>query len=206
MKKKTRKKNPERITQAWLEKRVGLINSMMGNPETAYTKTASGLKQNAGHLYIDSAYGGVGLERMSTSGADTVSGGHVPKRELSNFMDGFIAALRLIDRQKRGLNPARKKTVRKKTTRKKNSVGAVKPKGFIIVTFIRVYNSLGYALDSNGARMDFRKGNAKVWKTKSGADKAAQTVANGWGESVAVFPVNTSERQILSLIGKQKVK
>lgn len=120
-KKAGRKKNPERITQAWLEKRVALINDMMGNPEAAYTRGADGgLKNNQGHLYIDHAYGGVGLEEMGRSGANAISGGHVPKRELNTFLDGMIGALRLLDQRKRGRNPAtRKRATKKRATKKR---------------------------------------------------------------------------------------
>ena len=265
--KKKRKGNPQRITQAWLEKRVGLINQMLKRPETAYTQTKDGLKSNAGHFYIDSAYGGVGLEMMAKGGgAHAINGGHVPKRELSNFMDGFIAAIREIQ-SSRVSNPSKRKAkAKKKTTRKKNPkdtdrvfyasnavysvefngngwyvfrndnygthvehfagpgdkgkkdaisylkalkkhtaaapkknpVGAVKSKGFIIASFAPIYNEVVYALDSKGARMDFRKTNAKVWKTENGAGAAAVNIANGWGEPVIVAPVNTSVKQIES--------
>jgi len=96
------RKNPDRITTAWLEKRIGLVNDMLGRPATAYTKLKSGkLKQNKGHLYIDHAYGGVGVEEMLDHGVNDISGGHEPKRELNNFINGMIAAIRLIENKRR---------------------------------------------------------------------------------------------------------
>lgn len=95
-------KNPDRITQAWLDKRVDLLNDMLGRPKTQYTKKAGGgLIGNGGHLFIDHAYGGVKVAEMSGGGTgeNNISDGYVPKRELNNFINGMIAAARLAERK-----------------------------------------------------------------------------------------------------------
>lgn len=77
----------QRITQKFLEKRVKMINELK-NIETGY---------NIKDCYhLDSAYGGVALYQYtgnSGSVRDISRMGHVPKRELSTFIDGFLAAM-----------------------------------------------------------------------------------------------------------------
>ena len=91
-----------------------------------------------------------------------------------------------------------KKRGKKKAARKKNPVTGTKPKGFIVASFAPVYNEVVYALDNKGARMDFRKTNAKVWKTQNGASAAAVDIASNWGEPCIVAPINASVKQIES--------
>jgi hypothetical protein len=184
MRKKKRKGNPERITQSWLEKRVALINSMMGNPEAAYTKQGSGaggsLKQNQGHLYIDHAYGGVGLEEMARSGANAVSGGHVPKRELNTFLDGMIAALRLIDQRKRGRNPLKRRVVRKRQKPKK--------KDYVIFRIADKKNVMFLAVNSNWV------GKASKGKFVSDNLAYAKRIAGDVANQYRRDPIGVAER------------
>ena len=98
----------------------------------------------------------------------------------------------------RGMNPVKKTARKKKAARKKNPVAGTKPKGFIVASFAPVYNEVVYALDNKGARMDFRKTNAKVWKTQNGASAAAVDIASNWGEPCIVAPINASVKQIES--------
>lgn len=189
MKRKKRKGNPERITQQWLEKRLALVNSMMGNPEAAYTDTGSGLKQNQGHLYIDHAYGGVGVEEMARSGANAVSGGHVPKRELNTFIDGMIAALRLIDQRKRGRNPCGKK----KVTRKKNCAGRKKNPGLFVVgrllgNKVSFFNG-GYPLTGVWGT----RAKAAKYNLQSDGVKAAEAYLRKHNAKFSVFVIPASE-------------
>ncbi len=96
--------NPDRITTAWLEKRIGLVNDMLGRPKTQYTeKAGGGLTGNRGHLFIDHAYGGVKVAEMAGGGTgeNNISEGYVPKKELNNFINGMIAAIRLIENKRR---------------------------------------------------------------------------------------------------------
>lgn len=107
-----RKKNPERITDAWLTKRVGLLNDMLKRPKTQYTeKTGGGLTGNRGHLFIDHAYGGVKVAMMAGNGTGehNISDGYVPKRELNNFINGMIAGVREAQ-SGRKQNPAKRST------------------------------------------------------------------------------------------------
>ncbi len=128
-----RKTNPERITAAWLKKRVGLLNDMLDRPTTAYTKKADGgLTGNRGHLFIDNAYGGVKVAEMSGGGTgeNNISDGYVPKKELNNFINGMIAGVREAQAGRKQ-NPTHKKTPgysagfklgKKKKGRKKNPI------------------------------------------------------------------------------------
>ena len=102
----------ERITQAWLNKRVGLLNDMLGRPKTQYTKKAGGgLTGNKGHLFIDHAYSGVKVAMMAGNGTGehNISDGYVPKRELNNFINGMIAGVREAQAGRKQ-NPAKRKT------------------------------------------------------------------------------------------------
>lgn len=180
VKKKTRSKakrkgNPQRITQAWLEKRVALINDMMGNPEAAYTRGADGgLKNNQGHLYIDHAYGRVGLEEMGRSGANAISGGHVPKRELNNFLDGMIAALRLLDQRKRGRNPTAEEMFTPGFKPGKKKKKKVTRTGYNIFGFNR-QGEIRYVIKNNHPIVTLglvkTRTSGNVYKTKSAAKK-----------------------------------
>jgi len=86
-----------RVTEKQLEAVVDRINRIMGTPLTPYTKTEQGIKPNANNYHIDHAYGGVQLCKMSSregcTGIDFTSGGHVPKRELMNYMQAFISGI-----------------------------------------------------------------------------------------------------------------
>ena len=52
------------------------------------------------------------------TGENNISDGYVPKKELNNFINGMIAAVRLVENKKR--NPSRRKKSQKKITRRKN--------------------------------------------------------------------------------------
>lgn len=85
-----------RITIKNLEYQVGRINQITGNPETAYTRIDGKLVANVGHYHLDEAYGGIKLVRMDNDrgGISLVSrDGYGTKRQLSTWMDAFIAGL-----------------------------------------------------------------------------------------------------------------
>lgn len=89
----------ERITEMQLEAVASRINRILGTPETSYTKCADGtIKPNANNYHISYAYGGAQLQKMSSregcTGIDfTLPSGHVPKRELMQAMQAFIAGI-----------------------------------------------------------------------------------------------------------------
>lgn len=94
----------ERITQKDLEYLVKRINEVTGSPKTPYTQTKKAvlgrnyqravIKGNVGNYHLSYAYGGVQLVRMvnQSGGIETISRPcHVPKRELYNWMQAFLA-------------------------------------------------------------------------------------------------------------------
>lgn len=75
-----------RITQKDLERQVNTINELTDNPK-GYEK---------GSYILDYAYGGVKLAKIvnDAGGQTNISnGGYGTKRELYNFMNGFILGL-----------------------------------------------------------------------------------------------------------------
>jgi hypothetical protein len=89
----------ERITQKNLEYLVKRINEITGSPAESWTRKSNGdYSANVGNYHLDYAYGGVSLERMTrtTGSVNMISGiGHVPKRELYNWMRAFLAGIEL---------------------------------------------------------------------------------------------------------------
>ena len=97
----------ERITQKDLEYLVKRINEVTGSPMSSYTQTQKAIlasenqkyqravvKGNIDNYHLDYAYGGVQLVRMGneSGGIETISRRcHVPKRELYNWMQAFLA-------------------------------------------------------------------------------------------------------------------
>ena len=86
-----------RITNKLLEKRVELLNNMLDRPTEPYQQIDGKLKANIGNIYLDHAYGGVGLYEMANDGGGVknITYGHMTKRELDNFITGMLSALRL---------------------------------------------------------------------------------------------------------------
>ena len=88
----------ERITKATLERMVAHINGITGSPEHAYTRTdEGGLQANIGCYTLSCAYGGYSLERIVNEhgGVTSISGlGHVPARELYNYIRAFVDGYR----------------------------------------------------------------------------------------------------------------
>lgn len=207
MKRKTRKKNPARVTDAWLKKRIALVNEMLGRPQAQYTKKADGgLTGNRGHLFIDNAYGGVKVAEMAGNGTgeNDISNGYVPKRELNNFIDGMIAAVRLMER---GKNP-----VRKKATRKKNPKRSAKSHLWQIALF-QPHNHVIYFYGGvSSGRIAYTQQRAKgiLFKTKKLAADVAETIPEFYRSklkfNVAVVPENMTLPQLRKGLGITKEK
>lgn len=87
----------DRITDKMLDKLAERINVATGSPLTSYTRDGDGrMRANIGNYHISHAYGGVCLHRMSNEGGGVttpLSHGHVPKRELWNAMQSFLAGI-----------------------------------------------------------------------------------------------------------------
>ena len=87
-----------RITQKDLDLKVNLLNEITGSPLTGWTRTDGKNTANIGHFYISQAYGGVNLVRNVNSGggvSETLSCGHMPKKELYQMLCAFIAGIEL---------------------------------------------------------------------------------------------------------------
>jgi len=91
-----------RITKKQLETSADYLNRITGNPETAYTRDDSGkFTANIGNYHISYAYGGACLHQMMNEGGGVtcpIEHCHVPKRELWDKMQAFIAGIELAKR------------------------------------------------------------------------------------------------------------
>ena len=84
------------ITRENLENLVNRINELTNSPLEYSDKTILHFKANIGHYYLDGAYGGWKLARItSESGgqADISTIGYVSKGDLHNFMQAYISGL-----------------------------------------------------------------------------------------------------------------
>lgn len=80
----------ERITQAMLNRQVGLLNQETGNPAEYYTDG----KANVGNYHLDGAYGSVSLvQTCNESGGVRTIFGFGAKRELYNQIQAFRMGL-----------------------------------------------------------------------------------------------------------------
>lgn len=85
-----------RISQSNLQAVVDRINRLTNSPMTPYTKLENGKHvANIGNYHLDGAYGGYGLVRMHNDGGgvQSIIGGHMPKRDLYDRMQSFIAGI-----------------------------------------------------------------------------------------------------------------
>ena len=86
----------KRITKKLLQARIETINSILGMPETPYTRTNEGFKANIGNFSLSQAYGGYCVHRMCNEhgGVSTpIWAGHIPAREAYERICAFIAGL-----------------------------------------------------------------------------------------------------------------
>jgi hypothetical protein len=81
----------DRIKREELDRMAELINKMTGSP----------CDYGVGNYYINRAYGGYCLERMSNESggcSDVFRCGHVPARDLYNRMRAYIDGLEMAER------------------------------------------------------------------------------------------------------------
>lgn len=87
----------DRITQRDIGIICGCINKKTGSPSAQYTRTSDGkYNANIGCYYLSYAYGGVKLERISSSGGgctDISQQGFDTKRKLYDWMRAFLDGL-----------------------------------------------------------------------------------------------------------------
>ncbi len=85
-----------RITKDNLQNLCTTINRAAGTPLAPYTKHGDTFTPNANCYHLDGAYGGWGLVQMCEKGTGVrdVIGGHMPKRELYDKMQVFLAGMR----------------------------------------------------------------------------------------------------------------
>jgi hypothetical protein len=97
----------DRITQAHLEAKVGILNRMLGRPEAPYLPDGpmmpgSGHRYVAqvGNLHLDGAYGGWRVDVMGnlSGGVHTLWGDYCTKREAADRLSAMIAILREAER------------------------------------------------------------------------------------------------------------
>jgi hypothetical protein len=86
----------DRITEKHLQALCDRLNRITNSPETPYKKDGNQFIAQIGNYHLDFAYGGVELVRMSNLGGgvdNPLRTGHVPKRELYNRMQAYIAGM-----------------------------------------------------------------------------------------------------------------
>lgn len=84
----------KRVTEADLQNLVNYLNKLTGNPVDYMTDG----KNNVGHYFISSAYGGHQLQQLVSEGGATIApigGGFFPKRELYSMIDRYIVRLQI---------------------------------------------------------------------------------------------------------------
>jgi len=83
----------QRITKNILEKRVALVNDLLGNaqePWQADRDSNGNLVPNPGCHYIAGAYGGYRLEEMCNGGGARDISPRLTKRELYEWINAYI--------------------------------------------------------------------------------------------------------------------
>ena len=83
----------QRITKDILEKRVALVNDLLGNaqePWQAERDSKGNLVPNPGCNYISGAYGGYRLEEMCKGGGCRDISPRLTKRELYDWINAYI--------------------------------------------------------------------------------------------------------------------
>jgi hypothetical protein len=89
----------ERITKSRLDHRINILNQMLRLPATAYTKQEDGsLKQNEGHIYIQSVYNGYAIEQMCASGSRNVRERIFTARECWEVLGGMIEGVYMVSK------------------------------------------------------------------------------------------------------------
>lgn len=85
-----------RITNAMLDQLIDHLNKITGNNLKPWERVDGRNKANIGNYHLSGAYGGVSLHKMvNESGGirDVFSCGHVPKRDLYNRINSYIAGI-----------------------------------------------------------------------------------------------------------------
>ena len=85
-----------RITKKLLQSRIETINSILGMPETPYTRTEDKFSANIGNFSLSQASGGFCVHRMcnENGGVSTpIWAGHISSREAYERICAFIAGL-----------------------------------------------------------------------------------------------------------------
>jgi hypothetical protein len=90
----------QRITDGMIEARIDTINRMLGH------ETVPVPYSTIGGVVRASAYGGTGVHRYNNEfgGVSDLFGGYSTKREVYNFLQGMIQALRIVEDQKKALD------------------------------------------------------------------------------------------------------
>ena len=77
-----------RLTCEIVDAKAATVNTLLGTPE----------RSHVGHVYVQGAYGGYSVRRMTTGGGETGIGnaGYGTLREAAQVLDGMIEGIRLV--------------------------------------------------------------------------------------------------------------
>jgi len=83
------------VTKKQLENQVYLLNKVTNSPLSPYSPNGDGTHHhNPGNYHLSGAYGGWQLCRMADGGgANDITSGHIPKRELSELIDIYTRGI-----------------------------------------------------------------------------------------------------------------
>ena len=87
-----------RISIKQLEQQVNYLNEITNQPATPWSRVDNRSRANIGNYHLSQAYGGVCLHQMANLGGGVtcpLSQGHIPKRELMDKLQAFIAGIEL---------------------------------------------------------------------------------------------------------------
>ena len=87
-----------RITESDLERKALLINKKTGSPVERFSQEGESWKSQAGHYYVEKAYGGYALSRIVKHGGEQNVFSHASRytrRELFGLMDAYLKGIEL---------------------------------------------------------------------------------------------------------------
>ena len=85
-----------RITKAWLERRVTMVNTLLERPVALYNAGAAAADQNIGHLLFDKDGGGYKLvEIIGYGGVERSWSKRLSPKDMDQFIDGIVKGIAL---------------------------------------------------------------------------------------------------------------
>lgn len=85
-----------RITNANLQEKLNVLNSLAGQAKEPITMTDEGPQENIGNYHLDHQHNGYQLVQLMTNGGTReISQGFMPKREIYSFLTAVIIGIQI---------------------------------------------------------------------------------------------------------------